>query len=355
MIAQGAALGTGPQWERSLKGRDSITPGRACRIPTTYKTNGARHSCNGVFRPPAITIIRHSITKAAAKLENVALTYGGLSKPARSGQNRICATRYSHRPPACFMQRQSPVIFWLLIAATFSIDAVTLVWVHTASSDVGIFGWFYGEVLLYSMLMSQLSVVAIWYVFTAPRRFVSLIVPLAAIAAATLLSPIDQFVSFADHASWYGTHTFVLMILLWQMRRSSLWQRLSHAPVRERWSFSLAHLVILMTAVAVLLIFVRYANVLQELPLALLVLGFLPSVLLAIAAAMIWVSVPTKLFRIVLIFAVAIAVSWPMVLLQRWIEPMSIDAGIVPGYLIQALFLAIWLELGGILPTIKMG
>ncbi len=81
------------------------------------------------------------------------------------------------------MRHRSPIIFWLLLAATLSVDAVAVCWFFYPSVSVA------RNVLLLALAFSQISVVSIASIFVECRASFLLCAPfVAALGAAALMS-----------------------------------------------------------------------------------------------------------------------------------------------------------------------
>ena len=98
---------------------------------------------------------------------------GGRCPPYTTELAMIPRTDYSDAcPPATqrryHMQHASPLIFWLLLAATLSIDAVvsTLINPRLPQSSVQ-----YSIIALHALVFGQLSIVCIWLMQSAPSDF----------------------------------------------------------------------------------------------------------------------------------------------------------------------------------------
>jgi hypothetical protein len=245
------------------------------------------------------------------------------------------------------MPQRSPIIFWLLFAATLCVDAVAIDWSRRASFETE--GELFAGAFWYALATGQLSLVAIWSVMAAKRRIVAVVASIAAVAIVAYFAPYYEVANFADNVTWYGTHVLGLTLVLWLLRRTALWRRFRAEPTK-RWQFSLAHLVMLMTVIAVLLVFARFTIVFQMLTPAVLVPPFIIDILLAITTVMLAVSAKPAILRIALIAAVAISLGMLQIALLHWVEPMAMSHTVIPALLIQAAVLVIWLELGQIIP-----
>lgn len=246
------------------------------------------------------------------------------------------------------MPQRSPIIFWLLLAATLCVDAVVLSWVAPElRPDPG-----YATVCFDALIVSQLNVVCIRSAFSSTKTSWTRIAPLLAAALAAILAakfindPVRFDEAIASELSHYGLHAALLLMTLWLFQRTTFWRRRSGLSLE--WKYSLAHVLFAMTAVAVLATAMRNSSFFGNN--RLLNLTFVcSSVLLAVATVLIWSQATHWLIRSAGVFAFAILLGAAVWLTTDW-HP-SFKEIIGAHYMIQALVISVWLGCGVIIPT----
>jgi hypothetical protein len=148
------------------------------------------------------------------------------------------------------MKHHSPIVVGLLLAAMLAVDAVAIVWL---SQDPG----FALAAILYDALVSaQLGVVCLWAISSARDSVRASLGTIAAVLAASVPSAYLRWLSFGEACGIYGGFVVMLIAVLWGLKRTKFWQRLTGIPPTV-WQFSLAHLLAAMTVVAVLITLMR--------------------------------------------------------------------------------------------------
>ncbi len=262
-------------------------------------------------------------------------------------------TDYSDDWPAALQRRyimpqRSPVTFWLLLAATLAVYAVAISWVASGPFPTPVHAWAIFDALTFG----QLSLICIWSALRPVKTAWSRIAPIAAVPLAAVLvaavvqDPVAFWTGFSVYLFYYGLCAGLLLAVLWFLRRTRFWQRRFGTP--RVWQFSLAELLIVMTAVAVL------ATAMRDTPFLggdgwLAIAFIVSSVAIALANVLIWSLSIHWLLR--LSGATSIALILGVVLaLATGFEP--IVARIIGGdLLIQSVVLSIWLGAGVILPA----
>src|SRR3954468_9417031 len=79
------------------------------------------------------------------------------------------------------MLQRSPLIFWLLLAATICVDAVAFSWAEAASGDS------FGSVAFEALMLSQISVVCIWSGLRSEKSMWTRFSPFLAVVVASLV------------------------------------------------------------------------------------------------------------------------------------------------------------------------
>lgn len=151
-----------------------------------------------------------------------------------------------------FMFQRSPVIFWLLLAATLAVYAVVISWVASEPYPTPPFAMAAFDALTFG----QLSLVCIWSALRPTKSLWSYLAPFLAVivaafvAAMVIQDPAAFWSQFSLYLFYYGLCAGVLLLVLWFLRRTTFWKRRTNSS--EIWQFSMAELLIVMTAVAVL-------------------------------------------------------------------------------------------------------
>jgi hypothetical protein len=238
---------------------------------------------------------------------------------------------------AAAMPLRSPVIFWLLLIATIAVDAVALSWAYGYRPLES-----FASVSLFAALSGQLSVVCIWSSLRSKSSLWSTIAPVMAVAASALCY-VRLETNVPAILAYFGLHAATLLAVLWFFRRTTFWRERSDAS--SRWRFSIAHLLLTMTVVAVLTAVLRNSELFatDALATALMIAG---GVLLAILHVVIWSMPWHAMLRFAGGLAVAIIIS--MLFL---IDGVYLAAFLSYHFVIQAVILSLWLCLGSILPV----
>ena len=165
------------------------------------------------------------------------------------------------------MQR-SPVIFWLLLAATICVDAMATYGIL----DFGSEGHIAAVTLYIALAFGQLSVLCAWAVLWHVRLGLRWLVPFLtgipiALTMAYVISPplIERLLSYT---SLMWTHVALVLLSLWLLKPTRIFAGASDHSNQPSWQFSISHLLVLMTCVAVLTVVLRNADILVDEPAA---------------------------------------------------------------------------------------
>lgn len=142
--------------------------------------------------------------------------------------------------------------------------------------------------------------------------------------------------------AFFGLHAYTLLVMLWLFRRTAFWR--GRSGTKSEWRFSIAHLLLTMTIVAVLAAVLRNSELFATDALinALLIAG---AVVIAIATVVIWSLSWHWLIRLAGALAVAIIIS-----ILFLIDGPYLALFLSYHFLIQAVILSLWLCVGSILP-----
>ncbi len=248
------------------------------------------------------------------------------------------------------MPQRSPIIFWLLLAATLAVDAVVFPQVVATNTRVFWSAGIYLKVMFDALLVSQLSVVCIWAALST-RKFLRLPAFVAAVAATLIASILrDSPTRFTDacrlYFAMYGLEAVLLLVGLWFLRGTKYWCRRTGVPFGLQ--FSLAHLLVAMTVVAVLATAMRGKEFYGDSKW--INLGFAFSVVvMAVASVFFWSQAWHWILRFAATVGTAIFLGAAFGYAANF-GPPSVYV-FVTHYLIQAVVLSAWLGWGPILPS----
>ena len=278
------------------------------------------------------------------------------------------------------MQNRSPIIFWLLVAATACVDLVAFKWVVNENSPDS-------NILFDALLSSELSVVCIWSglrfrkgigIRIAPWLAVVVAVGarLAQIAGMSLLrggepsaARPDRDQAFISGLDWSGLEGWIpwylpqflfqaaiLVAAFWLFGRTPFWKRRSGTS--PAWRFSISQLLIITAVLAVLIASMRDSPLFQADGYLGTLLWIGSTVVLAVGAVCLW------------------TLSWHWVLRLASVLALATVLGAASGYyfggdlgwhlirntayyVIQAIVLSTWLGLRSVLgdskPTVAAG
>jgi hypothetical protein len=143
------------------------------------------------------------------------------------------------------LSRRSSTVCWLLAAATVAVTAVATRWLSLVDEKS------LTAYLFEALVVGELAVVCLWSVFSAQRALGSWIGVVVGVFAATLLAFYATRLSLAEAGGVYGVFAAALVAVLWILKRTRFWQRISGTD-QTGWQFSMAHLLAVMTLVALL-------------------------------------------------------------------------------------------------------
>jgi hypothetical protein len=278
------------------------------------------------------------VPRAPAKLVNslcLALGCHILPLRGRIGTSALTAALYARY----MSHHRSPLIFWLLVAATLCVDAVVFSLIGPDPSRTSV----YASVAFHALLLSQLAIVCIWSAVRARMWITSHIPPIVSVFAATAATMLDRdpvmsndFITFL---AYYGFHAAFLLASLWILQRTQFWNRLT--GVSSEWRFSLLQLLLVMTLIAILMSAMRRSPFFLEFKWHTIgsASGF---VALSIASVLAWYLVEHLLMRLSCVFGVSV--------LLGTLLKMTDFSFTYAHYLIQGIVLTIWLDSGQILP-----
>lgn len=185
------------------------------------------------------------------------------------------------------MKAHSPILVGLLLTATAAVNAVVVAKLLEAGSLSRV------SFVYDALINAQLAVACVWAVMGTRRSWLGWVAVLAAIGAAGMLLSyvFGPDLEVIEGCGIYGMLTALLCVALWIVRRTPLWRRLTGSGGPVTWQFSLGHLMLAMTAVAVLTTALRGSVLLFEAGDAWksLVVFTLSDVVLVVTLVVVWV------------------------------------------------------------------
>jgi hypothetical protein len=152
------------------------------------------------------------------------------------------------------MPPRSPILFWLLLAATLAVDAVATV--QMFGTDISPSP---RSALLYPALaLGQLSVVSIWVVMFRPRIGATWLIPFAIGLAFALIFNVARgdrtarTESLIAYVGLFSLHVAVVLMSLWLLKPMQISAPIANVTEQRPWQFAVRHLLILMTCLALL-------------------------------------------------------------------------------------------------------
>ena len=238
------------------------------------------------------------------------------------------------------MPQRSPVIFWLLLAATVAIDAVVFAWMVLEPYPK------FAAVAYDALVVGQLSVICIWSALTLAKTFWVRVAPLvAALLASVAMGMFGVPPRATSWLAYYGLHTALLLAAMWLFARTSFWR--GRSGNLAKWRYSLAHLLVAMTVVAVLAAAMRGSELFDRegwINLAFI----LWSVILAVVSVVCWSLSGHWLLRLAGVLGLALLFGVGLSVFEVLpVFPFIIGSH----YLIQGIILSVWLGCGPILPV----
>jgi hypothetical protein len=256
------------------------------------------------------------------------------------------------------MPQRSPLTFWLLLAATISVDAVAFAWAEAGPPDN------YGFIAFDALVLSQISVVCTWAGLRSEKSMWTRFSPLLAVVLASLVWGMFSERHFIGKVGegWslrmglvlvnQGLHAAILLAMLWLFKRTALWKRRSDWAAE--WQFSIADLLVGMTVVAVLGAGMQLTDTFDNLDWADIATYGCPA-LLAISGVLIWSLWRTHwVLRASGVMGAAIGLVAVVLGAERHLHfATAFPVIMATNYLIQAVVLTVWLAWEPLLPRAR--
>jgi len=243
------------------------------------------------------------------------------------------------------MQRRSPVIVGLLLAATLSVDVAAYAgFVSEPHARVGMVTY---VTLFDALIAGQLSVICIWSLLGGSKTFWARLLPWLAALLASLVIGAFGFPPLRFGLPYYGLHVALLVTAWWLLERTAFWRRRSGTAAE--WRYSLIHLLMVMTVVAVLATAASKSDWLVE-DGAVNTAFVCGSVALAVVSVIAWSFSRSHhvlvLLAAVLGFAMLLGAAFSVV--EKSFMPFYLGTH----YLVQAIILSAWIGMGQILSVL---
>jgi len=239
------------------------------------------------------------------------------------------------------MPARSPILFWLLLAATLAVDAVSIVAVYK-NGNTPLMGAIY-----LALSLSQLSVVCYWVAVVRAQMGLAWVAPLAlGVLIAFTITAVEterqeprfgEIVLAYIGLMWF--HVAVALAALWLAKPTRL---IATAEASDPpWRFAMRHLLAVMTCLAVLAALMSHnAPIVREFfTVLVLVAG---SVVLLVSATVVARRQWAWLLRLAAEFAVALLIAEVCIRLGVGFKD---DLSWRALYLIQIIVIFAWLEL----------
>jgi hypothetical protein len=239
------------------------------------------------------------------------------------------------------MPQRSPIIVALFLAANLCADLVACNWMQVGS------GANYSDVAYFALLSAQLSAVCIWAGLRPGFNWWSAILPIAAAVAVSFAYGVADRRREFDFLPYFLLQASLLLTGLWIFKRTRYWRQRS--GTKSDWQFSVAHLLALMTIVAVLTPLLRASPLFDD-DTVILIVAFLGcTVAVAIMAPFIWSLHVNWLFRFAGVLMTALSLSAIFYLGDQW-DNYHMFPFALYHLLTQGVVIAASLAWGGILP-----
>ncbi|MCC7086624.1 MAG: hypothetical protein IT427_16620 [Pirellulales bacterium] len=245
------------------------------------------------------------------------------------------------------MPRQSTVIFWFLVVATLSADAMAA---YTVTSDGKRLGLIYTLNVWSALVLAQVSVAAIWVVFRTQSGLWSWLLPPAILVAASVLrAKVGLFGSWStlDYGCRTALQMLLTMVVIWPLVRTPLWRRWAPDVCGLKWEFSLRQMLGWTTVVALLSAIVARATWTDRQPLSMsLTAGIFAPTAVSLGVVLLATSPLPWIARIIGYMLVGAAVATVLNALLDW----RITDRLLVEFIAEALLIAAWVEWGGVIP-----
>jgi hypothetical protein len=272
-----------------------------------------------------------------ARLARFALPWAITSCPFRAESIFLDSEFVSVRA----MPQRSSINFWLLLAVTICVDAVSMSLIYGGAQERA-------EALYVALVCGQLSALCAWSSFSKRPLARSMVAFGFAIAAslwagmADLISRKSLEQTATAYAGLWLSHVALLLILLWTVKRTAHGRHLGQSAGNVSWQFSTMHLFVMMTTLSVLIVLLRTSEIIQDVWLWVIIV-IVNDVTVAIVCILILDARWHVIARCAVAAGIAALLGSILYLIRGWPEIIAVN-------LIHAFVLLAWLEVGGIMP-----
>jgi hypothetical protein len=165
------------------------------------------------------------------------------------------------------MPPRSPILFWLLLAATLAVDTVAIVW-FAGSPRLSA-----AATLLIALAYGQLSTLCDWAAFRS-TLWIRWLVPFATGFGVALTitvtetyhspGPMIRWEQLLAFTSLLWVHVAVLWLVLWLVKPTRLFSHDTSISGRQSWRFTMKHLFILLTCLPILVIVFKKSAIVRH-------------------------------------------------------------------------------------------
>jgi hypothetical protein len=247
------------------------------------------------------------------------------------------------------MTQRTPILFWLLLAATLSVDAVVTAWIIDDIRQPTAITTFI------AMGYAQVSILSDWAVLAHPTIRMRWVVPFGVgLAIALIITLVEMPHRLGSEFDWQQllaftslmwVHVAAVCLFLWLLKPTRLFANYSVRSSQRSWRFTTIHLLILLPCLPLLIIVFKNSAIVTSGITARGIVEFVAWVFgntaLLIAIAVIVQRTWMWVWRLAACAGAAMAIG----LFLNWAIPvLSRDFNTVAFSLIQALVIWAWLE-----------
>jgi hypothetical protein len=239
------------------------------------------------------------------------------------------------------MPQRSSINFWLLLAATICVDAVSMSLIYGGARHSA-------EALYVALVCGQLSALCAWASFSRQPLAQSLLAFGFAIAAswwaglADLISNKNVGQTAMAYAGVWLVHVALLLVILWAIKRTPYGRHWGETASGGLWQFSLKQLLAIMTTFAILVTLLRRAQVIHDVWLWVILL-LANNLAVALSGILIYSARWHVLAQIAVMAGLTALLGSILYLIRGWPEIIAVN-------LIHVFVLFAWLQVGEIIP-----
>jgi hypothetical protein len=248
------------------------------------------------------------------------------------------------------MPHRSPVIFWLLLAATLCVDIVATVWLFKETLQLR------SATLFMAMAYAQISILCVWAVLrstTIRFRWVVPFVPGFLAALTITLAQVGKrsgaiftWEVLLAFVSLMWVHVASLLLMLWLLKPTRLLASYIDGSRERSWQFTIKHLLILSTGIPVLVIVFKNSEIVHSGVTSRGFVEFVSWVIGNIALTVVIAAIAPKKWAWLLKLASYAGAGLALGPFLQWAVPeLSRESFSIPAFsLMQAFVVGVWLE-----------